>query len=43
VVVEHFHKSPQDDRIGHLALVKTYRYGDTCLSVYRSVREETPP
>jgi 16S rRNA G966 N2-methylase RsmD len=42
VVVEHFHKSPLDDRIGHLALVKTYRYGDTCLSVYRSVREETP-
>ena len=42
VVVEHFHKSPLDDRIGHLTLVKTYRYGDTCLSVYRSVREETP-
>ena len=41
VVVEHFHKSPLDDRIGHLALVKTYRYGDTCLSVYRSAREET--
>lgn len=43
VVVEHFHKFPPDDRIGHWALVKTYRYGDTCLSVYRSVREETPP
>ena len=42
VVVEHFHKSPLDDRIGHLALVKTYRYGDTCLSVYRSIREEPP-
>lgn len=42
VVVEHFHKSPLDDRIGHLALVKTYQYGDTCLSVYRSVREEAP-
>jgi len=40
VVVEHFHKSPPVDRIGHLALVKTYRYGDTCLSVYRSIREE---
>jgi len=43
VVVEHFHKSSPDDQIGHLALVKTYRYGDTCLSVYRSVREEIPP
>ena len=42
VVVEHFHKSPPDDRIGHLTLVKTYRYGDTCLSVYRPVREEPP-
>jgi 16S rRNA (guanine(966)-N(2))-methyltransferase RsmD len=42
VIVEHFHKSPLGDRIGHLSLVKTYRYGDTCLSVYRSVREETP-
>jgi len=42
VVVEHFHKSPLDERIGHLALVKTYRYGDTCLSVFRSVREDTP-
>jgi 16S rRNA (guanine966-N2)-methyltransferase len=34
VVVEHFHKTRLDDRIGHLALLKTYRYGDTCLSVY---------
>ncbi len=40
VVVEHFHTSPLDDRIGQLTLVKTYRYGDTCLSVYRSVQEE---
>ncbi len=40
VIVEHFHKSPPVDRIGHLALVKTYRYGDTCLSVYRSIQEE---
>jgi 16S rRNA (guanine(966)-N(2))-methyltransferase RsmD len=39
VVVEHFHKSPLDERIGHLARVKTYRYGETCLSVYRTVRE----
>ena len=35
VVVEHFHKTHLDDRIGHLALVKTYRYGDTCLSLYQ--------
>ncbi len=42
VVVEHFHKSPLDDRIGHLALVKAYRYGDTCLSVYRSLQEDIP-
>ncbi len=40
VVVEHFHKTHLDDRIGHLALVKTYRYGDTCLSVYQRDRAE---
>ena len=39
VVVEHFHKSPLVERVGHLSLVKTYRYGDTCLSVYRPVQE----
>lgn len=38
VVIEHFHKSLLDDQIGYLTLVKTYRYGDTCLSVYQSVR-----
>lgn len=46
VVVEHFYKSSLDDRIGYLTLVKMYRYGDTCLSVYRSVhppaQEKTP-
>ena len=40
VVVEHFHKTHLDDRIGHLALVKTYRYGDTCLSVYQRDQAE---
>jgi 16S rRNA (guanine966-N2)-methyltransferase len=40
VVVEHFHKTHLDDRIGHLALVKTYRYGDTCLSVFQRDRVE---
>src|SRR2546422_484536 len=40
VVVEHFHKTHLVDRIGHLALVKTYRYGDTCLSVYQRDRAE---
>ncbi len=42
VVVEHFHKSPPGDRIGRLTLLKMYRYGDTCLSVYRPVQEEAP-
>ena len=40
VVVEHFHKTHLDNRIGHLALVKTYRYGDTCLSLYQRERTE---
>jgi len=40
VVVEHLHKTHLDDRIGHLALVKTYRYGDTCLSLYQRERTE---
>src|SRR5207245_10191948 len=40
VVVEHFHKTHLDDRIGHLALVKIYRYGDTCLSLYQRERTE---
>jgi 16S rRNA (guanine(966)-N(2))-methyltransferase RsmD len=40
VVVEHFHKTRLGDPIGHLTLVKTYRYGDTCLSVYQRDRAE---
>jgi len=40
VVVEHFHKTHLVDRIGHLALVKTHRYGDTCLSVYQRDQAE---
>jgi 16S rRNA (guanine(966)-N(2))-methyltransferase RsmD len=43
VIVEHFHKSILAERIGHLALAKTYRYGDTCLSVYRPIQEKTTP
>ena len=34
VVLEHFHKTRLADQIGHLALIKTYRYGDTLLSMY---------
>ena len=40
-VVEHFHKSPLSDRFGHLARMKMYRYGDTCLSLYESTPMET--
>ena len=40
VVIEHFHKTRLADRIGHLALVKSYRYGDTFLSMYRQVPTE---
>ena len=40
VVVEHFHKTRLGDHIGPLTLVKTRRYGDTCLSVYRRDRAE---
>lgn len=35
VVFEHFHKTRLADQIGHLALIKTYRYGDTLLSMYQ--------
>jgi 16S rRNA (guanine(966)-N(2))-methyltransferase RsmD len=40
VVIEHFHKTRLADRIGQLALGKSYRYGDTRLSVYRRVPAE---
>lgn len=42
VVIEHFHKTCLADRIGQLALVKSYRYGDTCLSVYQRAPAEDP-
>jgi 16S rRNA (guanine(966)-N(2))-methyltransferase RsmD len=37
VVIEHFHKTRLADRIGHLTFAKSYRYGDTVLSIYRPV------
>jgi len=40
VVIEHFHKTHLAERIGHLILGKTYRYGDTCLSVYQRAPAE---
>jgi len=35
VVIEHFHTTRLQQRIGCLALLKSYRYGDTLLSLYR--------
>ncbi len=40
VIVEHFHKSPLVDQFGDLVLMKTYRYGDSCLSVYAPAPRE---
>ena len=42
VVLEHFHKTRLADRIGHLALIKSYRYGDTLLSMYQLAPPEEP-
>jgi 16S rRNA (guanine(966)-N(2))-methyltransferase RsmD len=43
LVIEHFHKTHLEDRIGPLTRTKTYRYGDTLLSMYRhSPREDSP-
>lgn len=42
VVIEHFHKTRLADRIGHLALIKSYRYGDTFLSMYQCAPVEEP-
>jgi len=40
VIVEHFRKIPLPTRIGALQFVRTYRYGDTLLTVY--LREGAP-
>jgi 16S rRNA (guanine(966)-N(2))-methyltransferase RsmD len=42
VVIEHFHKTRLGDRIGQLALIKSYRYGDTLLSIYQLAPQEEP-
>lgn len=35
VVIEHFHKTEMENSIGLLRKRRTYRYGDTCLTVYQ--------
>ena len=40
VVIEHFHKVPLPVQVGRLVFVKSYRHGDTILSVYQP---QTPP
>jgi 16S rRNA (guanine(966)-N(2))-methyltransferase RsmD len=35
VIVEHFHKKKIPETIGNLKIYKSYRYGDTILSLYR--------
>ena len=35
VVIEHFHKVQLPVRVGRLVFVKSYRHGDTILSVYQ--------
>ncbi|HEY3198583.1 MAG TPA: 16S rRNA (guanine(966)-N(2))-methyltransferase RsmD [Nitrospirales bacterium] len=35
VVIEHFHKVHLPVQVGRLAFIKSYRHGDTLLSVYR--------
>jgi 16S rRNA (guanine966-N2)-methyltransferase len=43
LVIEHFHKTHLEDRIGQLTRVKTYRYGDALLSMYRHIPREDSP
>jgi 16S rRNA G966 N2-methylase RsmD len=35
VIVEHFFKKPVPDRAGQLTIDRTYRYGDTMLTMYK--------
>jgi 16S rRNA (guanine966-N2)-methyltransferase len=35
VIIEHFHKAPSPVQVDRLILTKSYRYGDTFLSIYR--------
>ncbi len=35
VIIEHFHKAPPPVQIDRLILTKSYRYGDTFLSIYK--------
>jgi 16S rRNA (guanine966-N2)-methyltransferase len=34
VIIEHFHKAPSPVQVDRLILTKSYRYGDTFLSIY---------
>jgi 16S rRNA (guanine(966)-N(2))-methyltransferase RsmD len=40
IVVEHFHKTEMENSVGLLRKRKTYRYGDTCLTIYQMERPE---
>jgi 16S rRNA (guanine966-N2)-methyltransferase len=35
VIIEHFHKAPLPVQVDRLILTKSYRYGDTFLSIYK--------
>ena len=35
VIIEHFHKAPPPAQVDRLILTKSYRYGDTFLSIYK--------
>jgi 16S rRNA (guanine(966)-N(2))-methyltransferase RsmD len=40
LVIEHFHKVEFPSKIGRLTRLKTYRYGDTLLSIYQAASSE---
>jgi 16S rRNA G966 N2-methylase RsmD len=39
VIAEHFFKTELPEGVGRLRLVKSYKYGDTVLTVYRSFHD----
>ena len=42
VVIEHFHKVQLPVRVGRLVFVKSYRHGDSILSVYQPQTPQGP-
>jgi 16S rRNA (guanine(966)-N(2))-methyltransferase RsmD len=42
VVIEHFHKVQLPAQVGRLVFVKSYRYGDTLLSLYQQGSRQDP-